>query len=61
VYIPIRTFALSAFIQFLTYFVFYAFEVGVEQRQFIARLSVITMNMALSIIIIAARMGKNAS
>jgi len=53
--INIRVFSLSTFMQFLTYVAFSIFELPIETRQFIGRLNIISMCIALSIIVASVR------
>jgi len=53
--IPINIFAISTGMQVIIYTIFTFFIISPEIKQSIARVSTITMNLTLSIIILAAR------
>jgi hypothetical protein len=56
--IPIKVFAIAAVMQFVVYLLFTFEEFNIFDRQFIARANVITANLALSIILLIARVKK---
>jgi hypothetical protein len=56
--IPIKVFAIASTMQFVIYMIFTFFEIEVLDKQFIARANVITVNLALSIILLIVRVKK---
>jgi len=56
--IPIKIFAISAGLQVVIYLLFTLVEISPEVRQFIARTTIITTNLVLSIIMLMVRIKK---
>jgi high-affinity Fe2+/Pb2+ permease len=56
--IPIKVFAIASAMQFVIYMIFTFMEISVLNKQFITRANVITVNLALSIILLVSRVKK---
>ena len=56
--IPIKVFAIAAAAQFAIYMLFTFATIDLLDKQFIARANVITVNLALSIILLVSRVKK---